>query len=1048
MPIKLKDGQGNLLDPTQAQKAAIAAELGLQPHPSQIPQGTTVVGADNIVLEGGTKVSVDTLGGYFRQEQVLINGKAPLPANAVFSRTGVAYALDISYDPVLFADGVPRLTRRGLFVSDVAVSANLLANPEAVVTQSVTLTAGAHTLQVWGAGAIVVTDGATTIGEATPGNSLTFTASAVSYTFTKVGDVSRAQLKKEAFPSQFSIAAVGVESCVIPTSAHWQNTTEFGIAISGQLRQLGVAQAVALRWADNSIVRLTRDTDGKWFLSYTIDGGSLSVPKSTKAYVGFGADVVLVIDEATIHAYCNGESVATITTPRPLTGSFSLLAHEWRSFIYRAAAYRTREAARARVRPASHYKLPPIVPVNPGDITRKIESAWGKAYARMTCAAANTIDLFMNYSQEGFSVGQSVNFSFWNGGLVGGVNVSGKSYVVESQQAGTGTTDRRVRFTVAGAVVDGVVGRGELVTVSTGFQAGSVHVVNSSVGQSIFSALALATNDTIKLANLSQGNTHGGVDLTSVTLTMASTGRLTGATGATGLISIFGGRQRLELRRVGSAKRPCVIDLDAYAGTNEDLSLPPYDVTNGVMKASGTYDPTVATATMAATNGVNTPNANTDIFVVGRTTKKHQQAYITGGNVIPAKIGNVFLIGGVYLKPSIGVQDHSGQDIYTEGVQLDNAGGARTESDLWYIRSMGEKRPAYRKTLFNCEGFNTGGSAGTLHSDGVQISGSTYNPETVLLLDRVHFTGTYQTVGFLAGQMAYASAADDQVYGKYRRTYRWLSDVQASSPKGEPNNGYLSVWWIDYTPGPNGFGFGGGNAPMPIHFNNFYSAPTQAKATFDSLFYRAVGASSFVQGVYDMVTSVQQSVNMILSSDQQSGKLPHGIGGKGTLSFGNIPAGLWPGNHGAQGALCVPGMGYQSPIAPFADGYFASMAQIPADYRRSLPVDFDWQSSNNTAGTVTLHLVNPDPRNPITAINVYRSTVPSSVTNNFTAYELPESGIGADKLVASYGDIFNGYLTASVTDTLPAGNGAYYRIGTVRSDGVEVFSTMWNTRTA
>lgn len=1011
---------------------------------------TSITASDNVVLEGGAKASVTTLANYFRPDFTLVSSDmTSLPQGSTFSRSSAAYAQDINFSPVAFAANSPRLTRRGLFSSDMAISANLFSNPTSPATQSVTLASGTHTLQVWGTAKITVSGPGGAVGEANPGEALTFTASAGSHTFTLVGDATHIQLKAEAFPSQFSIGAVAAESCVIPTPADWPTHTEHALFLSGMLRQIGVAQSATLSWPDGSYVRAKRTVLGKWQLEYTVDGVTLAGPVSDAVFPGSGADVLLLIDDREARLWCNGTLVASITVPRPISGSYSFVAHEWRSFVYSASAYRTLSSAKLKLRPASHYKLPPLVPHNPGLITRKVQSAWGKKYARMTCAVDGTLDIFLNYNQEGFAVGQNVLISFWDGGPVGGVNPSGQTYAVASQQPGTGTPDRRVRLTVPGTVANSTIVRGELVTVSVGYQASNVHVVNSSVGQSLLMNLNLAVGDTVRFFDLSQGMTHGGCNLSGLTLTYTSAGRLSGATGATGLVTIFGGRVKVEVTRVASSKRPCVIDLDAYSATNETESLPPYNPTTNVLSASGTYDPLSTATTMKATNGANTPNANVDMLIVGRTKARHKNAYITGGNVFPAKIGSVFFTGGVYSTPPIGVQDHSGQDVYFEGVRLDNAGGARREADLWYIRSTNDRRPTYRKTLFNCEGFNTGGSQGTLHSDAIQITGATYNPEYALSLDRVHFAGTYQTVGFLAGQMAYASASDDAIYGKYRRTFRWLSDVQASSPKSEPNIGYLSLWWIDYTVGPNGFGFGGGNAPMPIHFQNFYSAPTQVKVTFDSLFYRATGSSQFVQNCFDSVTGAQQVVNMTLLPDGQSGKLPHGIGGKGLLRFGYIPDGLWPSNHEDSGGLCVPGMGYQSIIAPFADGYFAGSSQIPMSYRRNMPVDFDWQSSGISGTTVTLHLVNPDPLNPIVSLKVYRSVVPPGVSSGFEAYELPESNIPADKILTTISsDPFNGFASTSITDTLASGNGAYYRIGTIRADGSEAISTMWNIRSA
>jgi len=135
---------------------------------------------------------------------------------------------------------------RGLLVEESRT--NRLLNSATLATQTVTVTAVAHTLTFYGTGSVTLSGAATgTLTGTGAGNrvSLTFTPAAGSLTLTVSGTVTSAQLEGGAFPTSHiptTTAQVtrAADQCVVSNLADWYRASEGTLVFNGNTLNTGV----------------------------------------------------------------------------------------------------------------------------------------------------------------------------------------------------------------------------------------------------------------------------------------------------------------------------------------------------------------------------------------------------------------------------------------------------------------------------------------------------------------------------------------------------------------------------------------------------------------------------------------------------------------------------------------------------------------------------------------------------------------------------------------------------------------------------------------
>ena len=221
--------------------------------------------------------SLDTLAVY-RSD---LGGMAPIPGAASGFETYVPTTGNAEYLPRVghhVYDGAAWVNE-GLLIESEART-NLLLNTAALSTQSVTVTAAAHTLSFTGTGTVTLSGASTggpLIGTGTGEDNrvdLTFTPTAGTLTLTVSGTVSNAQLEAASTPSSYiptsgASATRAAQTLAIPPAAFSWNNSAVSIQMDGRMTfadQDQAMQHVFWRWKKDNFdqIRINLDTHSSY----------------------------------------------------------------------------------------------------------------------------------------------------------------------------------------------------------------------------------------------------------------------------------------------------------------------------------------------------------------------------------------------------------------------------------------------------------------------------------------------------------------------------------------------------------------------------------------------------------------------------------------------------------------------------------------------------------------------------------------------------------------------------------------------------------------
>ena len=184
-----------------------------------------------------TGLLLDFINNRYYRRRIFYSNPILIPGWS-YTRSGSAYDLA---GTTLFGASVPRRTSAGLLVE--AGATNLFLNSDVGATQSITLTAVAHTLSFWGTGSVTLSGTATgTLNGTGVANrvSLTFTPTAGSVTFTVSGSITFVQVETGSsatsyIPTTSSSASRGADAVSV---AFTQALPYSAIAIFNPYQQL------------------------------------------------------------------------------------------------------------------------------------------------------------------------------------------------------------------------------------------------------------------------------------------------------------------------------------------------------------------------------------------------------------------------------------------------------------------------------------------------------------------------------------------------------------------------------------------------------------------------------------------------------------------------------------------------------------------------------------------------------------------------------------------------------------------------------------------
>jgi hypothetical protein len=263
-----------------------------------------------------------------------------LDSRLTFTRASAAWAFNSSGVLTSHAINAPRfdydpvtLVPRGLLIEEART--NLFLNSAVGVTQSVTVTAAAHTLSFYGTGTITLT-GTSTAGPlvgtgATNRVSLTFTPTAGSLTLTVSGSVTYVNLEVGSFATS-PIVTVGtaltraVDVCSVATSAFSFNAAAGALfadasSFSGSASSTAVAlhdgtgsNLISLRFRSSNPFIAASVTTGGVAQIATAGAASYTAGSAAKLGIAYQADDVVTYYNGVNGVTDTAATIPTVTT--------------------------------------------------------------------------------------------------------------------------------------------------------------------------------------------------------------------------------------------------------------------------------------------------------------------------------------------------------------------------------------------------------------------------------------------------------------------------------------------------------------------------------------------------------------------------------------------------------------------------------------------------------------------------------------------------------------------------------------------------------------
>jgi hypothetical protein len=294
--------------------------------------------APTLLLNAGSGAAIarPTFSRDFAGEKTLDNGTGPA---ITFTRASGATFFDADGVLQTAANDAPRFDHdpvtgesRGLLIEEART--NLLLNSATLSTQTITVTAVAHTLSFYGTGEVVLSGAhsatVTGTGAFPTRTSLTFTPSAGSLTLTVTGAVEYAQLEAGAFPTSYiptttAAATRAADSAVVTPISSFYNQVEGTLFAEGSIGSTAVAFPRFVELATNidnriSLVRSTSASTAR----FTVRNGAVNqADELIVSSLGLGATAKLIVayKENDFAGTGNGQPVATDTSGTVPTAS-------------------------------------------------------------------------------------------------------------------------------------------------------------------------------------------------------------------------------------------------------------------------------------------------------------------------------------------------------------------------------------------------------------------------------------------------------------------------------------------------------------------------------------------------------------------------------------------------------------------------------------------------------------------------------------------------------------------------------------------------------